>query len=310
MKVSVSAILVTAFSLALLAPDSEAQLTRSAVSVNGSDANPCTTILPCRALDRAISQTNADGEVIILDSGGFGPFTVDKSLTVAAAPGAHAAISSAPGGDGITVNAPSDGRVAIRGLQLHGRARDGQRGIVVLSAAAVFVESCVIRQFQIAAIAMLTPGKLYVSDSIIRENTGNYGILINASGAKAVIERSRLDDNSSGLVVDQGEATARDTSASGNFNDGFRANAQTANDAVLVLENCLAAYNTRGITLGGGSGAGKSIVTISNVTATGNATGLQSFGGPAGSGIFTFGNNRITGNATNGTPTGAVVPQM
>src|SRR6266550_2086250 len=79
-----------------------AQNNRSAVSVNGSDANLCTTTAPCRSFTAALAHTNPGGEVIAFDSGGYGPFTITQAVTVAGASGIHAAITVASG-NGIEV---------------------------------------------------------------------------------------------------------------------------------------------------------------------------------------------------------------
>src|SRR6187401_2596973 len=63
-----------------------ALIQRTFVSTSGSDANPCTRTDPCRNFQAAIANTLAGGEVVALDSGGYGTFTVDKSLTIAGAP--------------------------------------------------------------------------------------------------------------------------------------------------------------------------------------------------------------------------------
>src|SRR5882672_2463978 len=83
-------------------PSAHALNNRSAVSVNGSDANPCTTQAPCRSFGVALSNTVEFGEVIALDSAGYGPFTINQSVTVSGAPGVHAAITTTSG-DGISV---------------------------------------------------------------------------------------------------------------------------------------------------------------------------------------------------------------
>src|SRR5438552_15899232 len=70
---------------------------RSAVSVNGNDANPCTPASPCRSFGAAIAQTNPGGEIIALDSAGYGPFSLSVPLTISGAPGVHAAITATSG---------------------------------------------------------------------------------------------------------------------------------------------------------------------------------------------------------------------
>src|SRR5438105_5900792 len=56
-----------------------AQNNRSAVSLTGVDTASCTVPDPCRTFGTAISRTNAGGEIVVLSSAGYGPFTVNKS---------------------------------------------------------------------------------------------------------------------------------------------------------------------------------------------------------------------------------------
>src|SRR2546428_4535273 len=85
----------------LIAPAVSALNNRSAVSVNGSDANPCTPASPCRSFGAAIAVTAARGEIIALDSAAYGPVTPDPEITLRGAPGVHAALTT-PRGTGIT----------------------------------------------------------------------------------------------------------------------------------------------------------------------------------------------------------------
>jgi hypothetical protein len=61
---------------------------------SGSDANPCSRALPCRSFGTAIGQTDSGGEVVVLDSGGYGPVTVTQSVAIIAPPGVHAAVTA------------------------------------------------------------------------------------------------------------------------------------------------------------------------------------------------------------------------
>src|SRR6266550_476417 len=93
----------TLLALALALPCSvQAQLSRSAVSITGVDTNPCSVALPCRSFTAALAQTSSGGEVIALDSGGYGPFTITSSVSVMGAPGVYAGIT-ALSGNGISV---------------------------------------------------------------------------------------------------------------------------------------------------------------------------------------------------------------
>src|SRR5438309_12024619 len=87
---------------------------RSAVSLTGSDLATCTVPDPCRTIDVAMSKTNSGGEVVVLSTAGYGPFTVTKSISIIAPQAYHAAIAPATG-VAITVNA-FNSTVIIRNL--------------------------------------------------------------------------------------------------------------------------------------------------------------------------------------------------
>ena len=92
---------------------------RSFVSANhGNDANPCTVTLPCRNFAAAIAQTVAGGEVIALDSGGYGPVTIGNSISLISPPGVYAGIT-AFSGDAITINAGASDVVFDSFIQRH-----------------------------------------------------------------------------------------------------------------------------------------------------------------------------------------------
>src|SRR5260221_14720774 len=88
---------------------------RTFVASTGNDANPCTLAQPCRNFTAAIAQTSANGEVIVLDSAGYGTIVspITQSISIIAAPGVYAGISVFTG-DGITINGGSI-KVVLRG---------------------------------------------------------------------------------------------------------------------------------------------------------------------------------------------------
>lgn len=89
---------------------------RTFVSGGGVDGNPCTITLPCRSFAAAITQTSAGGEVIVLDSAGYGPVTVTQAVSIIAPPGVYAGITAPSLGVGVTVSAGAGDAVTIRGL--------------------------------------------------------------------------------------------------------------------------------------------------------------------------------------------------
>src|SRR5215467_2941533 len=100
---------------AFFCSSASAQVQRTFVSGLGSDSNPCSRTSPCRTFGAAIAQTNPSGEVIVLDSAGYGPVTIGKAISITAPSGIYAGVSVFSG-DGITVNAGSSDVVVLRGL--------------------------------------------------------------------------------------------------------------------------------------------------------------------------------------------------
>ena len=56
---------------------------RTFVASTGADTNPCTLTLPCRGFAAAVTAVGFNGEVVVLDSAGYGAVTIDKSVTIA-----------------------------------------------------------------------------------------------------------------------------------------------------------------------------------------------------------------------------------
>lgn len=141
---------------------------RSAVSLTGNDANTCTTTAPCRSFSAAIAVTVDGGEVIALDSAGYGPFTIGKSITVSGAPGVHAAISVATG-NGIAV---TSGTVTIRNLVFIGGPL-ASYGIYFQSGTALRITECFLTGFDTGIMASASIGQLFVDHtSVEASNVG------------------------------------------------------------------------------------------------------------------------------------------
>src|SRR5262249_27657593 len=77
---------------------------RTFVSGNGNDANPCSLSAPCRSFAGALTQTNAGGEIAVLDTAGYGAVTINKAVSIVNEEGVEAGIT-ATSGDGITITA-------------------------------------------------------------------------------------------------------------------------------------------------------------------------------------------------------------
>jgi hypothetical protein len=227
----------------------EAQVSRTFVSTFGSDGNPCDhPIRPCRNFQAGIMKVQGGGEVVIVTSGSYQPFTVNKPITVAAAPGEHVGISVSSG-HGAMINAGPTDSVTLRGLMFNWTGGSNNNGIEFNAGAALHVEGCIINGFPGAGILSNAPSKLFIKDTTVR-NGGNFsGIFMGApSGTVTVsIERSRVEGlGTTGIGIlagDNSRVTIRDTISSGN-GTGFQADPQTINGTVeMTLENCVATNN-------------------------------------------------------------------
>src|SRR5437879_13007997 len=78
----------------LVATNASAQVARVFLAGTGDDAGDCTNqATPCRSLQGAVTQCPINGEIIILDNGGYGGATIAKSLTGKASAGIVAFIA-------------------------------------------------------------------------------------------------------------------------------------------------------------------------------------------------------------------------
>src|SRR5712692_4199912 len=119
-KITPSLFLAILLALGLHVASAQAQYVRTCVSANGNDANTCHCTQPCRAFQRAHDQTLSDGEITVLDPGGYGPVTITKSISIVNDGVGEASIQVSQGLTGITVNAPSAGYVNLRGITIQG----------------------------------------------------------------------------------------------------------------------------------------------------------------------------------------------
>jgi hypothetical protein len=318
--------------LAILALGAEAA-PRTFVSTLGNDANPCSLASPCRAFQAAINAVDAGGEVVALDSGGYGTMTIAKSVAVIVPPGVHAAIT-ANGVNGVYVDAPGIA-VALRGLYLSGTGTSGS-GIYFKQGATLHIENCVISGFTgyaYSGIYQEATGRMFVKDTIVRNNFNGIGIGPPAqTPATASLDRVRVENGIMGGIQVNGPAqvTVRDSvsarNASFNFGAfpqnvagvntyltiensaaiggefGIAASASGINSgtAYVSVANSVAAYNTYGI-----AANTNSVIVVANSTVTGSTYGWSH--NTAGI-LRSYGNNRVFGNTTDGTASSTLTP--
>ena len=115
----------------------------AAFGADSNTASNCSAAAPCRFFAAAMSVTDNNGEVIVLDSGGYGAVTITQSVALIAPTGVYAGISIFPGADGVTI-ATAGVNVVLRGLTINGQG--GNNGIFMTAGNRLTVENCVCQQ--------------------------------------------------------------------------------------------------------------------------------------------------------------------
>jgi hypothetical protein len=180
----------------LASAPAHAQATRTWVSGVGDDANPCSRTAPCKTFAGAISKTAAQGEINVLDPGGFGAVTITKSITIRSDHIEAGVLVS--GTNGIVVNVASTDNVSLDGLDIEGLGT-GINGVQIVGAGNTNIINCTIHHFTGNGVNLVgTAGaRVNITDSVITQNAG--GINITGAGGAGNIgfaTRAVLDKNS------------------------------------------------------------------------------------------------------------------
>lgn len=299
---------------------------RSFASTVGVDNPNCSIAQPCRSFAAAISGTSPGGEVIVLDSGGYGPATIAKSLSIVAPPGVYAGIS-VTSGSGITIQTASPGdRVVLDGLAITNQGSAGN-GIDFAGGGVLEVLRTRIAGFDGAngvglrfAPAANGQGRLRAAD--VRVSASKSGIRIEGGASlsnvvNAVLERVDSAGNGEGLVGwDFSNIVAIDSSFTQNFPNGIAADTLFGAILLMACDRCNVSRNEHGMT---SSGAGLSYIVFSGSTIANNAqAGLRPGAGTearigattisqntigidnGGGVVQSQGNNFVFGNASDG----------
>jgi hypothetical protein len=292
----------SALFLTLLAPTAFALNNRSAVSVNGLDTNSCITTSPCRSFSYAMTQTNPAGEIIALDSAGYGPFTIGLSMTISGAPGIHAAITTTSG-DGIAITGMTSITVILRNLVLIGAG--GSIGIHQTYALNLRVIGCLIRGFGTAGIKTESQGgNLTVHHTAVLDNTAGTGIQVSGGlGTNlATITDSTIEGNDVGVEAEYNtKVVVANSTITGNTT-GAQAESTLVTSGLaanLVLEGCTIGHNSTGILANASGSNNTASVYISHDVVAFNATGVSSSGAST---VYSYLDNRFAGNGADGGP--------
>jgi len=285
--------------LVVASASANAQATRTWVSGVGDDANPCSRTAPCKTFAGAMSKTARNGEISVLDPGGYGAVTITKSITINGTPGAGygSILASLVNGVIINITDAADTRRTVRlnWLDING-ASNGINGVRIasgqLAGVSVVIENSVIDGFSGRGISdeRNNGGKLVVSNTVVR-HTVDSGIRIAAGGTKidATLSNVRVHNSAAAALTVNGGAKAMvsDSVFSGST---FGLDIEQANSEATVDNSTISANTTGIFTTGGG------VLRLSNSNVSFNGTGVNGT-------VNSFSNNRFVSNGAGGTIT-------
>jgi hypothetical protein len=304
---------------AMSAQDAAAQAQRTFVAPTGNDANDCSLASPCRSFARAIVQTLNNGEIIALDSGGYGAVDVNKSVSIISPDGVYAGVSvfgtvpPAPVSPGANVGVRISGnnlRVVLRNLQINGQG--GTIGIQVPATSTgteLHVERVTLSNLGSYGILIEGPTKLSVKDSIVRD-IGSTALRISAtaSGSEFSVDGTFFERLLAGLDL-YGAAMSGTVSRSvftGTTGAGVVLG-DTGMVAQLSIQDSTFSPTTGYAVQGGGFGSSNVSLTVRNTALAGpGAAGTTGVIGAAG-GTIVLDGNTITNFATGVSVSGGVV---
>lgn len=261
LKQQVIRVMLASTTLVLLfASNAAAQNNRSFVATTGNDANNCSASAFCRTFGRALAVTNAGGEIIVVDSGGYGPATITQPVTISAN-GIVASITQATAGqNALTIN--SVGNVTISGLSLHGQGA-GNDGILVESVGFLRLYNMTIEDFKNDGVQFPAVGFLAIYDSKISSNGAN-GL---ATGSGTYVHNTSFDGNvNAGVFASGGGQDITDAHATAN-GVGFQ-----SSGGFMVLLGAHIFGNGTGLKVSGGG----ILFMYSLVTGNGTACSVSS----------------------------------
>jgi hypothetical protein len=274
---------------------------RTFLSGTGTNSGICTVTAPCRSLDYAITQTAPKGEIVLLDTAGYGPVTITAAVSIISE-GHPSFISVPPGGNGIFINAGANDSVLLRGLTIDGLGT-GANGILFFSGGALTIDKCNVLNLagngQGAGYGISMAGstsKITISDTSSSNNAYAGIFLFGTSSARVEMDHVVTNNNQYGISL-SGGATAlfnvTNSIASNNTQNGFGFDgpgpvppAATSLDSLIAIGN-----GNIGVFLGHGTMyLGRSVISS-------NGAGVFIASGGVATG-FSYQNNQINANGT------------
>lgn len=246
------------------------QAQRTFVASTGDDANPlCTFFQPCRSFAAALTQTNSGGEVIVIDSAGYGVVTIAQSVSIISAPGVYAGITVFTG-NGVTITGVGS-RVRLSGLTINGQG--GDIGIHFQQGSKLALDHCTMSDLNLYGLYVQAANSTWIVTDTTVNGNAIYGIIAEAGSGS--LDRVRAENNFGvGILINTTSnvlvrALIRNSVASGNAGDGISVFTGSGRTAIVTVENSSAFLNT-GSGFSGATSGGTTVLNLSFVQAMAN----------------------------------------
>lgn len=278
---------------------------RAHVASYGLDSNTafnCDAAHPCRFFQAATTVVDPNGEVVALDSAGYGAVTLTQSISLVAPTGVYAGISVFPLATGVRVATPGI-NVVLRGLTIN--SQGGANGVAMTAGTSLSIENCVISNFSVAnyGVHVTTTAKVRIIDTLLRDNSEAIRL---ENGAGADIVRATITGSGTYGILVHGNVGGATTAAivtdsivsGGNFAIWAVSSVPNATAHASVIRSTVANANI-GVASSNYAGAGPALLTLSESLVTRNTTGLQQAQASTTSATLrSLGNNTLDQNTT------------
>jgi parallel beta helix pectate lyase-like protein len=244
---------------------------RTFVRSTGLDSNPCSLTAPCRSFAVAIASTDPAGEIVVLDSAGYGAVTITQSVSILAPRGVYAGVSVFSGA-GVRINGAGID-VTLRGLSINGLG--GQNGIDFALGARLTIDGCAISNMNAAGILLQAGGSTMVANASVRKS-GGAGIELGATDSVSVVDSEIARNAADGLWLHGGaRASVQRSVIAGNALSGIKVDAAASGTRLAVRASIVADHTAgAGISIGGTGGGVSANADISGNTITRNVDGI------------------------------------
>jgi hypothetical protein len=325
---------VAVAALAVAAQSVQAASQRTFVSTSGADNVNCSLAQPCRTFGAAITAANPGGEVIVLDSGGYGAVAIAKEISIIAPPGVYAGISVFSG-HGIAITAAGV-QVKLAGLTINNQGTSGH-GVSFTGSGTLHLERMHISGFNgtgQAGVSMApsATSRLEATDVAVKDNQSGFAVSGGSTASLSVTAvLDRVEASGCGVGVNLNDtifATIGNSLITTSTASGVQTFAASVTSKILLTidHSRITANGLHGVypgddagttfvaitasTIDSNAGAGLRAGTNSTTYLNGNTFTLNAYGiHPSSTGLVaSIANNMIYGNGISDGPAPGTLP--